>query len=100
MTDKPDVPAEPEKTRTPAISLAVSYLVARLGIFAAILAIFWLVGFRGLPGALAAAIVSIPVSLFALSSMRVRVAETMAERKHGQISLRDQFRDTGKSDTA
>lgn len=77
--------------------LAVAYFMARFGIFVAILAVFWLVGFRGLPGALAAAILSIPVSFFALGRMRERVAGRMEQRKSEQLDLKSEFRSAGKS---
>ena len=96
VTDKPEPTAETPKAKQPTTSLAASYFVARIGIFLVILAIFWLVGFRGLPGALAAAILSIPVSFFALTNMRVRVAGAMATRKEAQLNMRDEFRNTGK----
>lgn len=92
VTDKPETPAETTPRKQSTTALAVGYFLARLGIFLVIMAIFWLVGFTGLPGALAAAIVSIPVSFFALSSMRVRVAEAMADRRTEQISLKREFR--------
>jgi hypothetical protein len=96
VTDKPEASADNPPKKQPTTSLAVSYFIARFGIFVVILAIFWLVGFRGLPGALAAAILSIPVSFFGLTKMRVRVAEAMAERKQTQTSLRDEFRTGGR----
>ena len=98
VIDKPGAPSETPQKKQATTSLAVSYFVARLGIFLAIMAVFWLVGFGGLPGALAAAILSIPVSFFVLSGLRVRVAEAMAERQQSQLSLRDEFRTTGKDD--
>lgn len=91
---KSDSPT-PEKQQS-AGSLAAAYFVARLGIFIAILAIFWAVGFRGLPGALAAAILSIPVSFLVLGRMRERVAGRMHERKAEQLSLKEEFRTAGK----
>lgn len=99
VSDESEASAEKPLKKQPTTSLAVSYFIARFGIFVVILAIFWLIGFEGLPGALAAAIVSIPVSFFALGKMRVRVATAMAERKHSQLSMRDEFRSTGKDDT-
>lgn len=96
MTDKQNPDIVPRKKQG-AGSLAAAYFVARLGIFAAILALFWAFGFRGLPGALSAAIVSIPVSFYLLSGMRVRVAQRMEERKIEQLTLKDEFRTTGKT---
>lgn len=95
MSEQPEKTTTPPK-RQPAASLAAAYFVARLGIFLAILGLFWLVGFRGLPGALAAAIVSIPVSFFLLTSMRERVATRLAERKQAQLSVKEEFRNAGK----
>ncbi|MFV0533257.1 MAG: DUF4229 domain-containing protein [Cumulibacter sp.] len=96
MSDTPESSSEVPQQKQSTTGLALSYFIARLGIFALILAGFWLIGFRGLPGAVAAAIVSIPVSFFALSKMRVRVAEGMSQRKEKQLSMRDEFRSTGK----
>lgn len=99
VTDEPDTSAEnPPKKSRPTL-LAVSYFMARFGIFVLILAVFWLFGFGGLPGALAAAILSIPVSFFLLGRMRVQVAEAMADRRQSQLSLRDEFRTAGTDDT-
>lgn len=92
MTEKPETSAATAPKKQSTTALAAGYFLARLGIFLVIMAIFWLVGFTGLPGALAAAIVSIPVSFFALSSMRVRVAEAMAERREEQLGLKREFR--------
>lgn len=94
MNDQPEKTTAPAKQ--PAASLAAAYFVARFGIFLAILGVFWLFGFRGLPGALAAAIVSIPVSFFLLTSMREKVAIRLAERKQAQLSVKDEFRNAGK----
>lgn len=98
MTEKPEASAAKMPKRQPAASLAAAYFVARLGVFLVILAIFWVVGFRGLPGALAAAILSIPVSFFTLGRMRQSVAIRMDERRAEQQNLKDEFRDAGKPD--
>ena len=100
MTEKPETPATKLPKQQPAASLAAAYFLARLGIFVAILAIFWWIGFDGLPGALGAAILSIPVSFFALGKMRERVAQRLEERRAGQQNLKEEFRTTGKNPDA
>lgn len=97
MTEKPEAPIGEIKQR-PAVMMAVGYLFARLAIFVLLLSVFWLSGFGGMPGALAAAILSIPISFFMLSGMRIRVAEAMQERREAQDDLREKFRSEGKSE--
>lgn len=97
MSEKPEVPIDEIKQRPP-VMMAVGYLFARLAIFVLLLSVFWLAGFGGMPGALAAAILSIPISFFMLSGMRIRVAEAMHERREAQGNIREQFRSGGKSE--
>lgn len=76
--------------------LIAVYTLGRMIVFAVLVVIFYLVGLRGLPGMIAGAIVSIPVSYFLLAKTRVEVANRIAARKESELSRKDAFRTAGK----
>ncbi len=89
-------PAADQGDSKPIAGLMVAYAVGRLGIFVILGAIFWAFGFRGLPGLLAAALISIPLSFVLLKVWRVELARRIEERKATQLSMKDAFRTTGR----
>lgn len=89
-------PAADQVESKPIAGLMVAYAVGRLGIFVTLGSIFWAFGFRGLPGLLAAALISIPLSFVALKVWRVELARRIEERKSTQLSMKDAFRTTGR----
>lgn len=76
--------------------MVAAYTMGRLVVFVVIAVIFYLVGFRGLPGMLGAAILSIPVSYFLLAKTRVELANRIAARKESELNRKDAFRTAGK----
>ncbi|GAB3306063.1 DUF4229 domain-containing protein [Epidermidibacterium keratini] len=80
----------------PIAALMAAYAVGRLGIFVILGMIFWAFGFRGLPGLLAAALISIPLSFVVLKAWRVELAKRIEERKVAQLSIKDEFRITDR----
>lgn len=89
-------PAAEEGDSKPIAGLMAAYAVGRLGIFVILGAIFWAFGFRGLPGLLAAALISIPLSFVLLKVWRVELARRIEERKTAQLRMKDAFRTTGR----
>jgi len=59
----------------------IVYTLARLGIFAAALAIFLVIGFKWYWATILAALVGLLVSYIALPKLRARVAQSLADRR-------------------
>lgn len=85
--------------RQPVGALTLFYVVGRFAVFGALVGIFFLLGFRGFPGLIAAAFVSIPLSFFVLKPVRVRLAQRMLDRRLEKESVRDDFRSAGPEPT-
>lgn len=83
----------------PVAALTLFYIVGRFAVFGALVGIFFLVGFRGFPGLIAAAFLSIPLSFLVLKPVRVRLAQRMLDRRLEKESVRDDFRSAGPEPT-
>lgn len=60
----------------------LTYTLARLGIFAAVLAVLLVIGLWWPIAAVGAALLSLLISYIALPKLRYRVATSLAERRH------------------
>ena len=80
------------RTAKPVGPLMAAYFLARVGVFAVLVVIFYLVHFRGFPGLIAAAIVSIPVSYFVCRGWRIELARRMADRQEQKLQFKQEFK--------
>jgi len=98
-------PAEDKATRDSATSsepaaqkakpvgpLMAAYFLARVGVFAVLVVVFYFVHFRGFPGLIAAAIVSIPVSYLVCRGWRAELARRMADRHEQKLQIKQEFK--------
>ncbi len=69
-------------------SAFVVYTAGRFGIFLATAAVLWLVGFRSWILALAAILLSMPVSYYALRRQRAALADSVERRIRDRRELR------------
>ncbi len=70
----------------------VAYTAGRIGIFLATAAVLWLAGFRSWILALAAILLSMPVSYYVLRRQRAALARTVERRVSDRRELRARLR--------
>lgn len=92
--------AVPEESESPAAPprvapLFVAYFGGRFLVFVLLALVLYLVNFRGLPGLLAAAIASIPLSYLLFRGWRADLAARMIARRDAKVAAKDAFRASG-----
>ena len=70
------------------------YTLGRLAIAAALIGLLWVLGLPGTPGFLFGVLLAMPVSFFALGSVRRRLTAALAARAERKEQLRAELRGT------
>ena len=81
-------PASPPKV----LPWAVMYTVGRLGVFALLTLVLWMVGLDFWSGLLFGLLLSMPVSYFALRFARERLNEALAARSEARRTAKEELR--------
>ncbi|WP_170111146.1 DUF4229 domain-containing protein [Antricoccus suffuscus] len=76
----------------PVGGLMAAYFVGRFGVFVVLVVICYLVHFRGFPGLIASALVSIPISYFLFRGWRVELAQRMAVKQEQKLRFKEEFK--------
>ncbi len=88
--------APTDEGRTPAVKpvggLMAAYFVGRFGVFVVLVVICYLVHFRGFPGLIASALLSIPISYFLFRGWRVELAQRMAAKQEQKLQFKEEFK--------
>ena len=94
--------AEPIETdgtaRTPLWPWFLLYTLGRLAIAAALIALLWVLGLPGTPGFLFGVLLAMPVSFFALGSVRQKLTGALASRAERKEALRAELRGSDTDD--
>jgi hypothetical protein len=96
MADTPAVPAGPTggpATPPKVLPWLVLYTIGRLGIWALLTLVLWLVGLDFFSGLLFGLLLSLPVSYFALRPSRERLTEALAARSVTRRAAKADLRD-------
>ncbi len=76
----------------PVGALMAAYFVGRFGVFVVLVVICYLLHFRGFPGLIASALVSIPISYFLFRGWRIELAQRMAAKQEQKLQLKQAFK--------
>ena len=74
--------------------LLAAYTVGRFGVFVLLIVIFYVVNYRGFPGLIAAALISIPVSYLLFRGWRTELAERIDAKNDRKLRFKEEFRTT------